>query len=124
MFAEGNVIATIAVEKLDEAKRFYGELLGLQQINENIGGVTYQCGNGRLFIYEALTAGTNQASSATWEVSDVDATVAELQAKGITFEEYDMPGATREGVVTVMGTMRAAWFKDIDGNTLAVVNAG
>lgn len=122
MFAEGNVIATIAVEKLDEGKQFYQGMLGLQQISESPAGITYQCGTGRLFIYQALTSGTNQATSATWEVADVDGTVAELQSKGISFEEYDMPGATLEGVVSVMGTMRAAWFKDPDGNTLAIVN--
>ena len=123
MFAEGNVIATIAVEKLDEGKQFYQGMLGLQQLNETPAGVTYQCGTGKLFIYQALTSGTNQATSATWEVTDVDGTVAELQSKGISFEEYDMPGSTREGVVSVMGTIRAAWFKDPDGNTLAVVSA-
>ena len=45
-----------------------------------------------------------------------------LKAKGVTFEHYDMPGMTREGDVHVGGKMKAAWFKDPDGNIHALVS--
>jgi hypothetical protein len=48
--------------------------------------------------------------------------VEDLREKGVTFEQYDLPDTTREGDIHVMGDMRAAWFKDPDGNILSVVN--
>ena len=65
---------------------------------------------------------TNQATAATWEVDDeLEGVVESLKSKGVTFEHYDMPGVTRDGDVHVTGKSRAAWFKDPDGNILAVV---
>lgn len=122
MFNEATVVATIAVKDGDEAKKFYGETLGLKQIDENPGGVTYQCGEGKLFVYAAPTGGTNQASSATWYAADLKKTVEELAGKGIKFEHYNMPGVTMDGDIHVMApNMSVAWFKDPAGNTLAVV---
>ena len=120
MLGQGTVFATIAVKDINNAKEFYGKTLGLTQGDENPGGVTYQSGTGRLFVYQAPTAGTNQATCASWEVEDIDGAVAELKGKGITFEHYDFPGGTLEGDIHVMGGMKAAWFKDPDGNILNV----
>ncbi len=122
MFNEGTVFAMIAVKDLNTAKEFYGGTLGLMQTDENPGGVTYKSGTGKLFVYQAPTAGTNQATSAAWEVADVQATIADLKGKGIVFEHYEIPGATTEGDSMVMGSMQAAWFKDPDGNTLQIGN--
>ena len=124
MLGESTVVAMVAVSDINKGKEFYGGKLGLNQVDENPGGVTYQCGTGKLFVYQAPTAGTGQATSATWDVKDVDACVSELAGKGISFEHYDMPGGIREGDVHVMGPMRAAWFKDPDGNILGLANAG
>ena len=118
--AESDVLAMVAVKDLEKAKEFYAGTLGLQQAMENMGGVGYKCGGGKLFVYQSDTAGTNKATSASWEVHDIEAVVAELKAKGVTFETYDIPGAKQEGDVSVMGEMKAAWFKDPDGNTLGL----
>lgn len=122
MFAQGNVFAIVAVKDIDIAKQFYGGKLGLNQVDENPGGVMYQSGNGRLFVYQAPTAGTNQATSAAWEVDNIEQVVEELKGKGIGFEHYDIPGAVQQGDVSVMGGMKAAWFRDPDGNILSVGN--
>jgi catechol 2,3-dioxygenase-like lactoylglutathione lyase family enzyme len=124
MLNEGTVYATIAVKSLTSGKEFYGQTLGLKQVDENAGGVTYQSGTGKIFIYEAPTAGTNQATSAFWEVSDIDAAVEDLKSKGMSFEHYDLPGTTLEGDIHVTGSMKGAWFKDPDGNILAVASNG
>lgn len=120
MLAESQVFATIAVKDIATAKKFYGETLGLKQTGENMGGVTYESGGSKLFVYQSPTAGTGQATCASWEVKDIEATAKELAGKGIVFEHYDMPGGTREGDIHVMGPMKAAWFKDPDGNILAI----
>ena len=120
MLAESEVVAMVTVSDLAKGKEFYGETLGLKQTDENPGGVTYTCGKGRLFVYQAPTAGSNQGTSATWEVNDIEGLVEELKTKGIIFEHFDMPGAAREGDVHVWEGMKAAWFKDPDGNTLGL----
>ena len=120
MLGEGNVFATIAVKDINAGKKFYGETLELKQVDENPGGVTYQSGTGKLFVYESGTAGTGQATCASWEVKDIEAVVADLKGKGISFEHYDFPGGTREGDIHDMGPVKAAWFKDPDGNILSV----
>jgi catechol 2,3-dioxygenase-like lactoylglutathione lyase family enzyme len=121
--AEGNVFGMIAVKDIDAAKKFYSETLGLNLLEENPGGLLYQSGSGKVFVYETPNAGTNKATSASWEVDDIVTAVKELQDKNISFEEYDMPGTTHEGAVHVMGEMKAAWFKDPDGNILGLNNA-
>lgn len=122
MLENSTVFATVAVNDITKAKVFYGSTLGLKQSDENPGGVTYTSGTGRIFVYQAPTAGTNQATCAAWEVSDVETTVEALKAKGVVFEQYDIPGGTRQGDIHIMGPMKAAWFKDPDGNILNVVS--
>jgi hypothetical protein len=59
----------------------------------------------------------------TWVVGeDIESVVQQLKAKGITFEHYDMPGATREGDVHIAGDMKVVWFKDPDGNILNIAS--
>lgn len=122
MLGDSTVFATVAVSNLKNAKDFYGNKLGLKQVDENEGGITYSGGNGRLFVYESQTAGSGKATCASWEVDDVAKEVDELKSKGINFEHYDFPGAKLEGDVHIMGGMQAAWFKDPDGNILSVAS--
>jgi predicted enzyme related to lactoylglutathione lyase len=120
MLKDAEVLAMVAVSDVDAGKQFYGETLGLTQTDEDMGGVTYSSGSGRLFMYQAPTAGKNQATSATWEVEDIAAVVNNLKAKNVPFEHYEFPGVTYKGDVHVMGGMKAAWFKDPDGNILGL----
>jgi len=113
--------ATIAVKNLAAATGFYGGVLGLAVERENPYEVVYKSGNTRLSIYVSESAGTNAATYATWEVKDIEAEIEGLQAKGVVFEQYELPGVTRQGVVHVLGDKeKAAWFKDPDGNILCL----
>jgi catechol 2,3-dioxygenase-like lactoylglutathione lyase family enzyme len=121
MLSDAMVVPTLAVKDIEVAKKFYGETLGLKQLDENLGGVRYECGKGsQLFVYPSHYAGTNQATAAGFHVQDVRAAVGELEAKGVTFEQYEMPGMTRDGAVHSMEGFNTAWFKDPDGNILAL----
>jgi len=123
MLGSSDVCACLAVTDMDKAAKFYGETLGLKKDMESPGGTFYKSGNSGVFVYPSQYAGTNQATAAAWSVDDVEATVEEFKAKGVTFEHYDdMPDTTLEGDVHVMGDMKSAWFKDPDGNILNLVN--
>lgn len=120
MLENSDVIATVAVKDLQQAKDFYGGVLGLSQTDENPGGVTYTSGTGRVFVYMSPNAGTNKATCANWEVDDLEGIVQQLDEKGVSFEHYDMPGATRDGHIHDWGGMKAAWFRDPSGNILGL----
>lgn len=120
----GTLYACLPVKDIEEAKKFYGETLGLEQLDENPGGVYYQSGSSKMFVYPSAYAGTNQATAAAWDVDDVVQTVEALKSKGVTFEQYDdLEGVTREGDIHLMGPeYKIAWFKDPAGNILAIGN--
>jgi catechol 2,3-dioxygenase-like lactoylglutathione lyase family enzyme len=122
MLADANINAVLAVKDLDEAKKFYGEALGLKQAKEDPGGVTYKSGTTTLYVYPSEFAGTNKATAAGWSVSDLKAVVEDLKSRGVVFEHYpDMEGVTLEGDIHVMdGAFKAVWFKDPSGNILAI----
>ena len=81
----------------------------------------YESGKGsRFFAYVSAGVGTSKASTAFFDVPDVEAEVADLKNRGVVFENYDTPGyATVDGIATGGGA-RTAWFKDTEGNILAV----
>jgi catechol 2,3-dioxygenase-like lactoylglutathione lyase family enzyme len=122
MLSDVNVKPMLPVSDLAAAKGFYERTLGLKKLAEKPGtAVTYQSGDSVFYVYRSDHAGTNQGTAAIWEVDDVDATVRELHAKGVTFEHYDgVPGTTREGDVHRAGALKIAWFKDPSGNILSV----
>lgn len=120
MLQDSTVFATIAVRDSQLAKEFYRDTLGLRLVNENDAGCMYESGAGKVFVYQAPSAGTNQATSAAWEVDDIEQVVEDLQAKGVVFEQYDIPDADVNGYVYTVGPQKAAWFKDPDGNILSI----
>jgi catechol 2,3-dioxygenase-like lactoylglutathione lyase family enzyme len=116
--------ATVGVRNLAASKRFYENTLGLEPLGPQMPGVTvYKCGDSKFMVYESRFAGTNQATAVTWSVgADFERVVRDLQANGVQFEHYDLPDMRHEGVAHVIGDMRAAWFKDPDGNIHSLVN--
>jgi catechol-2,3-dioxygenase len=115
-------MATVAVKNLADGRHFYSEVLGLQEDQEMPGGLTYICGEGRLLVYESEVAGTNQATAASWRVTDIEPAIRDLKERGIEFEHYHIHGVEREGDLHIMGTAKSVWFKDPDGNILNVTS--
>jgi catechol 2,3-dioxygenase-like lactoylglutathione lyase family enzyme len=125
MLGDKNAAATIAVKDMEAAKKFYEGTLGLKQTGtDDPSGTMYKSGDSMVFVYPSEYAGTNKATAASWGVGDdLEAIIEDLKAKGVSFEHYDnLPGVTLQGDVHVMGELKAAWFKDPDGNILNLVN--
>lgn len=117
--------AVIAVKDMEAAKKFYEGKLGftVARTDPGGGGNLYKSGETFFLVYPSQFAGTNQATAASWAVGDdLQKTIDELKAKGVKFEQYDMPGVEREGDIHVYGELKSAWFKDPDGNILNLVN--
>ena len=124
MLNRKDALATIAVTSVKDARRFYGDLLGLTiEDTPEQGVIGVKSGNTTTLVYESQFAGTNKATAATWIVGkDLDSIVGTLRGRGVTFEHYDLPGTTRNGDIHEAGSTRVAWLKDPDGNILSLVN--
>lgn len=120
MVGNFNVHPVIAVADLERARQFYEDVLGLEVAEENEQEIYYHSGDTYLSVYVSSFAGTNQATSATWEIDGIEDVVQSLEATGVTFEHYEIEGVIHEGSVHNMGGKKAAWFKDPDGNILCV----
>lgn len=112
--------ATIPAKDLEGTRKFYENVLGLEKLREDPAGITYRSGDSMLFLYPTEFAGTAQHTLGGFSVSDIEAAVAELRAKGVTFEEYDMPGLKTVNGIAELGGEKGAWFKDPEGNILSV----
>ncbi len=123
MFESIPLHATLAATDMARAKAWYADKLGLQPVEEDEGGGSawYETGGVRFQLYQSAFAGTNQATAATFAVDDFDAAVESLRGRGVVFEEYDMGEfKTVDGVLTLPSGEKAAWFKDSEGNILAM----
>ena len=114
--------AYIPAKDVSRARKFYEEKLGFKAGEEIAGGVVYEFGKGTAaFLYPTPNAGTSRASQAFWQVEDIEREVAELKQRGVKFEDYDMPGMKTKDGIFIGGGAKAAWFKDSEGNILAVI---
>ena len=115
--------AYIPARDLARARAFYEQKVGLRPTQEIAGGVVYEsAGGSACFLYETPNAGTSTASQAFWQVDDVDREIEELKSRGVVFETYpDMPGERSTSGAVTAGGAKAAWFKDSEGNTMAII---
>lgn len=121
--SDSKVTATAAVSDLSRAKEFYEGKLGLSASggSEDAQVVVYDCGEGsELLVYVSEHAGKATATVATWNVSGLERLVDDLTARGVEFEQYDEPLNTDEKGILHSEEGDVAWFKDPDGNVIAV----
>ena len=122
MLQDFPMYAYIPAKDLARARQFYEEKVGLKPSQETDGGVVYEFGRGTAcFLYPTPNAGTSQASQAFWSVDDVDREIEALKARGVEFENYDMPGEKSAAGAITAGDAKAAWFKDSEGNIMALI---
>jgi catechol 2,3-dioxygenase-like lactoylglutathione lyase family enzyme len=124
MLKDRNSSAIVAVSDLARARTFYEETLGLTLAGGGVedGVLDFRTGATSLTVYKSDYAGTNRANAATWAMKgDLVEVVADLKAKGVTFEHYPDLGLTLNGDIHEAGDMKLVWFKDPDGNILHLV---
>jgi catechol 2,3-dioxygenase-like lactoylglutathione lyase family enzyme len=127
--SRSHVAARLPAADLERARRFYSEKLGLEPSEERPGGLLYRMGDCEFALFESGGTSSGTFTQMAFEVEDLEAVVEELRARGVEFEEYDLPGLTTvNGVAEVEGEYpskggkgeRAAWFRDSEGNMLGI----
>jgi catechol 2,3-dioxygenase-like lactoylglutathione lyase family enzyme len=122
--ADAKVATRLPAQDLERARQFYADKLGLEPAEERPGGLLYRCGGGEFALFESAGGSPGTFTQMGFSVDDFDATVADLELRGLTFaEEY--------GIVDVEGNYpskggrgeRAIWFRDSEGNLLGIGQA-
>ena len=129
MIANAQPEPVIPVSDVDQAAGFYGDTLGLKEqkrYEEPAGNemIRYAVGGGTVLVYKSVGAGQSRHTLAGFVVEDIEAAVEDLRGRGVTFEEYDTGDIKTENGIASVGEDKAAWFKDPDGNILAVGQYG
>lgn len=119
----------LPAQDLDRARAFYAEKLGLEPADERPGGILYSVGDTEFALFASGGRATGDHTQMGFEVDDIEATVAELKARGVVFQEVDASGLrTRGGIADIDGNYpskhasgeRGAWFHDSEGNLLGI----
>ena len=121
MIGKRDATPMVAVKDLDLARKFYEETLGLKEVQDFGEGFILKSGDTKLSVYRSQFAGTNKATTLTFDVDDINSEVRDLKCKGISFEHYEVEGLEREGDIYRGENMKTAWFKDPDGNILSLI---
>ena len=118
------MFASLPAHDIERAKRWYEEKLELTpMLDLGDGGLLYNTGGSQWLIYQTPAAGTGKQTVGGFVVPDIDETMRELRAKGVTFEDYamgDQGPTTENGVANDESGGRVAWFKDSEDNILAL----
>jgi catechol 2,3-dioxygenase-like lactoylglutathione lyase family enzyme len=121
MLANSRVTTILTVADSERARDFYANVLGLRDLGRSGDGkVQFASTNGVLALLERPAAPRGENTAISFEVPDAGAAVAELSARGVVFEDYDLPGLKTVAKVCVLGSEKAAWFKDTEGNLLCI----
>jgi catechol 2,3-dioxygenase-like lactoylglutathione lyase family enzyme len=128
MLKESSVATRLPARDLNRARKFYSDKLGLEPIEQRAGGLRYRSGNTFFVLFESAGEASGSHTQMGWEVEDIEATVAALKARGVVFEEYDLPGLkTVNGIAEIAGNYpskgvgeKGSWFKDSEGNLLGI----
>jgi len=122
MFKDTKAVSSFSVNDLQKAKKFYSETLGLDVTEGSMGILNINlAGGGKIFVYPKPNHTPATFTVLNFPVADVEKTVDELTALGITFEHYDGQIKTDEKGIVRGGGPVIAWFKDPAGNILSVL---
>ncbi len=122
MFADRQATMQIPATDVERAKRWYAEKLGIEPAHSDDFGALYLLAGGmRAFLYPTQFAGTAQHTLFSFASEDLAADMKQLRARGVTFEDYDLPGFKTDKGVATFGPVKNAWAKDSEGNIIGFV---
>lgn len=122
MLADASVTTILRVDDAERARGFYRDALGLQYLGANAEGQElFRLGqNGVLALMPKPDSQPAAHTAMSFEVNDITANIRDLEGRGVSFADYDLPGLTTVDHVCVLGSEKAAWFTDTEGNILCL----
>ena len=117
------ISAVLCSADLEQSQTFYEKAVGLTLSAETIPNhLLFECGDGTtLLVYGRSSPNQADHTQVRFWTDDVGRDVRELESRGVVFEDYDFPTfKTVDHIATTAGIGKSAWFKDPDGNTLAL----
>jgi catechol 2,3-dioxygenase-like lactoylglutathione lyase family enzyme len=123
VIGSGRISAVLCSTDLERSREFYEQKVGLAVSPETIPNhLLFDCGNGTtLLVYGRPGENKADHTQVRFWTADVESDVAALVGRGVVFEDYDFPSfKTVDHIGTTPGVGRSAWFKDPDGNTIAI----
>jgi catechol 2,3-dioxygenase-like lactoylglutathione lyase family enzyme len=121
MLTSAPLTTMLPVKDLERARDFYVSKLGLQAEGLAADGKFLLRANGATLALFPKPGGTRADHTAvSFKVADIEAAIRGLEARGVVFADYDLPGLKTVGHVCVLGAEKAAWFQDPEGNILCL----
>lgn len=121
MLDDSPVTCMLPVKDLARARAFYEQRLGLTPLGAKPDGkFIYRCGGTELALFPKPEGTRATHTAVSFRVADIGQAVAELEGRGVAFADYDLPGLKTVGHVCVLGSEKAAWFEDTEGNILCL----
>jgi catechol 2,3-dioxygenase-like lactoylglutathione lyase family enzyme len=120
MLERAQLTAFLATTQSARAAEFYGETLGLRRVSEDGFALVFDANGVELRLQKVDRFTPQRFTALGWQVSGIDALVAALSARGVRFQRYPGMEQDAQGVWLAPSGARVAWFKDPDGNLLAV----
>ena len=122
MLTQAPMTTILPVKNLDRARDFYAAKLGLEgQGLQADGKFLFRCGGGAILALFPKPNGTKAEHTAvSFQVKDIVAETRDLERRGVKFHDYDLPGLKTVEHVCVLGSEKAAWFSDPEGNILCL----
>jgi catechol 2,3-dioxygenase-like lactoylglutathione lyase family enzyme len=121
MLTGSRIVSILPVVDVERARRFYEAQLGLPPGERRPdGSVEYRVDGATLSLSPRKEPSHNPYTTVGFEVQDVAREVKELESRGVRFEDYDLPDLKTVAHICVLGSEKAAWFKDPDGNILCI----
>jgi catechol 2,3-dioxygenase-like lactoylglutathione lyase family enzyme len=115
------VTCMLPVKDLARARRFYEDALGLEAVGAKPDGkFVYRCGGTELALFPRPEGTKAEHTALSFRVDDIAQSVGTLQQRGVKFADYDLPGLKTVDHVCVLGSEKAAWFEDPEGNILCL----
>lgn len=114
--------AALPAQDMKRARQFYEQKLGFAPSEEMPdGGVLYRTGQTGFLVFQSMGKPSGDHTQVGFNVEDLNTAVDELKGKGIKLEEYDFPKfKTQNGIITFPDGSKGAWFKDTEGNLIAL----
>jgi catechol 2,3-dioxygenase-like lactoylglutathione lyase family enzyme len=113
--------AKLPAQDVQRARAFYRDVLGFEPARDHQNHLFYECGGSSFLVFPSSGSPSGTHDQLGFAVEDVEACAAELRSRGVEFETYEAPPGCsfRDGIMDY-GAVKAAWFKDSEGNLISI----